>query len=62
MAKGQFKTKYKNYINNSMVFDKKTWVAIVLLLFVSMAVFGFIIEINFYHLNALIRDDIYMWY
>lgn len=62
MAKGSFKTKYKNYINNNIVFDKKTWVAIVLLLFVSMAVFGFIIEINFYHLNALIRDGKDMWF
>ncbi len=62
MAKGEFKTKYKNYINNNMVFDKKTWVAIVLLLFVSMAVLGFIIEINFYHINSIVRDGKNMWF
>ena len=45
-----------------MVFDKKTWVAIVLLLFVSVAFFGFIIEINFYHLNSLIKDGKDMWF
>ena len=62
MTKGNFKSKYKNYINNNMVFDKKTWVAIVLLLFVSVAIFGFIIEINFYHLNSLIKDGKDMWF
>ena len=62
MAEGQFKTKYKKYLNTNLVFDKKTWVAIILLLFVSMAIFGFIIEINFYHINSLIRDGKDMWF
>ena len=62
MTKTKFKERYRNYINSNISFDKKTWVAIVLLLFVSMAVFGFIIEINFYHINALIRDGKDVWY
>ncbi|MBP5773271.1 MAG: putative ABC transporter permease [Eubacterium sp.] len=62
MAKGNFKRRYKNYINSDISFDKKTWVAIVLLLFVSMAVLGFIVEINFYHINSIIRDGKDMWF
>lgn len=62
MAEGQFITKYKKYINTNLVFDRKTWVAIILLLFVSMAIFGFIVEINFYHINSLIRDGKDMWF
>ena len=63
MPKGQFKTKYSNYINTDLVFDKKMWVAIILMLFVSMAIFGFIVEINFYHINSLIKDgkDMLFW-
>lgn len=62
MAEGQFITKYKKYINTNLVFDRKTWVAIILLLFVSMAIFGFIVEINFYHINSLIKDGKDMWF
>lgn len=62
MAQGSFKSKYKKYINTDLVFDKKTWVAIIALLFVSMAVFGFIVEINFYHINSLIKDGKDMWF
>ena len=57
-----FKEKYKKYLNTNLVFDKKTWVAIMLLLFVSMAIFGFIVEINFYHINSIIKDGKDMWF
>ncbi len=62
MRKGQFKSKYSKYLNEGVDFDRKTWVAIILLLFVSMGVFGFIVEINFYHINALIKEGKDMWF
>ena len=62
MAQGQFKNKYKKYLNTNLVFDKKTWIAIALWLFVSMAICGFIVEVNFYHINSIIRDGKDMWF
>ena len=62
MRKEQFKKKYSKYLNEGVDFDRKTWVAIILLLFVSMGIFGFIVEINFYHINALIKDGKDMWF
>ena len=62
MAQRTFKTKYKKYINTNLKFDRKTWVAIILLLFVSMSIFGFIVETNFYHISSIIKDGKDIWY
>lgn len=62
MRKEQFKKKYSKYLSEGVDFDRKTWVAIILLLFVSMGIFGFLVEINFYHINALIKDGKDMWF
>ena len=56
------KSKYKKYIETDLVFDKKMWVAITLFLFISMAVFGFIVEINFYHINELVLHGESKWF
>ena len=51
-----------NYINKDRVYDKKTWVAIILLIFVSMSIFGFVVEVIFYHVNALVIYGKSEWY
>ncbi len=56
------KTKMNNYINNRHTYDKKTWGAIILLMFVSMSIFGFFVEICFYHVNSLVLYGKSEWF
>ena len=56
------KSKYKKYIETDLYFDKKMWAAIILVLFVSMSIFGFVVEVNFYHINELVLHGKSEWF
>ena len=54
MQRGRIKRGFNNYIQNGLSMDKQTWIAFMLFVFVSMAVFGFFVEITFYHFNSIV--------
>lgn len=56
MKKSGLKEKMKNYINNTHKFDVKTWIAILLVIFVIASVFGFAFETVFYYFNSGMKE------
>lgn len=62
MENKTIKNKFIKYVNTSFDFDKKNWFAVILLIFVSMGIFGFIVEILFYHVNSLVLYNKSEWF
>ena len=62
MQRGRIKRGFNNYIQNGLSMDKQTWIAFMLFVFVSMAVFGFFVEITFYHFNSIVLYKKSEWF